>query len=1040
MGKVRRRRNENTGAIDQRVSKHKRRSNMKQNPASQSGLFNPRTLCAFALYSFGAVLGMFSVAATPPAKVAARDTTALPNLLRPDQLAAGFVSSTSAVPPSRMASGPRNLPGARFPINEQVDSPSSGAAAGSPSTPAASSVANASWSIVNSPNAGFAPTLLSAVTCVSASDCWAVGRSDIGHTNTNTTLMRWDGSFWKVVPSPSVQNMTNGLVDITCVSSSSCWAVGYTINLQTVQVQTLTLHWDGISWQIVASPNLGNGFNALYGVACASDSECWAVGFENGGNLAQTLIERWDGISWTIHNSPNVGSQHNVLNAVTCVSSSDCRAVGYSGAAGAKSALVAQWDGTAWTASALPNPPLAQENTLSSVTCNSTSDCWAVGDSYNGTVHQPLIEQWNGTSWTSPATPNGGVDNYLSHVTCASASDCWVVGHSSNAAVDPQLFDQDLILHWNGSAWLLSAAPTDQGTTYANDLAGVACASGSECWAVGVIQPGESNPSNRALIIRWDGTLWTSVAAPDVPTTSSDYLYGVSCVSATDCWAVGFDFYGTIARSLITHWDGTSWAIKDSPNTAVDRSNYLSDVTCVSATDCWAVGQSSDTLDRARQALAMHWDGTTWSIMNPSNVDTSQAAETTMESISCVSTSDCWTVGFTSITQDPRLAPWIQHWNGQAWTSFPAPPAQYNPTSDNILYGVSCSSTSDCWAVGSQGTVPVQTLIDHWDGTSWSAVTSPNTSSAVDNILSAVTCASTTDCWAVGSSDNYGQALIERWDGTSWSIVTLPQTGEILTAVTCLSASDCWAAGPYYTPNPPAQTLLMHWDGTSWTKVASPNTSATRSNYLSGIACASTTGCWAVGQYSAGSENQTLILRYAPSLPPTSVISRKTHGLSGTFDIDLPLTGNPGIECRSGGADGDYTLVFTFGNTLASVGGASVTSGTGSVASNSVDSSDAHNYIVTLIGVTNAQVITVSLTNVSDAAGNFSPAIAGSMGVLLGDVNASGLVDSGDVFLVRQQTGQSANSSNFREDVNASGLIDSGDVFLTRQHTGTSLP
>jgi hypothetical protein len=60
--------------------------------------------------------------------------------------------------------------------------------------------------------------------------------------------------------------------------------------------------------------------------------------------------------------------------------------------------------------------------------------------------------------------------------------------------------------------------------------------------------------------------------------------------------------------------------------------------------------------------------------------------------------------------------------------------------------------------------------------------------------------------------------------------------------------------------------------------------------------------------------------------------------------------------------------------------------------------------------------------------------------VLLDDVNGSGLVDSGDVFLVRQQTGQSVTASNFREDVNASGLIDSGDVFLTRQQTGTSLP
>jgi hypothetical protein len=81
---------------------------------------------------------------------------------------------------------------------------------------------------------------------------------------------------------------------------------------------------------------------------------------------------------------------------------------------------------------------------------------------------------------------------------------------------------------------------------------------------------------------------------------------------------------------------------------------------------------------------------------------------------------------------------------------------------------------------------------------------------------------------------------------------------------------------------------------------------------------------------------------------------------------------------------------------------------------------------------------------VTDVAGNNGP-VSGVIGVLVGDVNgdavnAPGIVDSGDVFLVRQQTGQTTTSANFRKDINASGLIDSGDVFLTRQRTGTSLP
>ena len=179
------------------------------------------------------------------------------------------------------------------------------------------------------------------------------------------------------------------------------------------------------------------------------------------------------------------------------------------------------------------------------------------------------------------------------------------------------------------------------------------------------------------------------------------------------------------------------------------------------------------------------------------------------------------------------------------------------------------------------------------------------------------------------------------------------------------------------------------------------------------------------------------------TIPPVQLIevaSRKVHGSAGTFDINLPLNGNPGIECRSGGANGDYTLIFSFANTLSSVSGASVTSGTGSVASKNIDSNDAHNYIVNLTGVTNAQTITVSLSNVTDSAGDFSSAVSTSMGVLLGDVNANGLVDGNDASAVQSHTRQSVNNTNFQYDVNTSGLIDGNDVSMTQGHTRTSLP
>src|SRR5947207_14016503 len=171
-------------------------------------------------------------------------------------------------------------------------------------------------------------------------------------------------------------------------------------------------------------------------------------------------------------------------------------------------------------------------------------------------------------------------------------------------------------------------------------------------------------------------------------------------------------------------------------------------------------------------------------------------------------------------------------------------------------------------------------------------------------------------------------------------------------------------------------------------------------------------------------------------LAPTQVVSRKVHGSSGTFDISLPLTGNAGIECRSGGSNGNYQMVFSFPNTLTSVGGASVTSGTGSVTSRMIDS-DAHNYIVNLTGVTNAQRITVSLTNVTDSAGGSASSISASMGILVGDTNGNGSVASSDIAQVKAAVGKLIDATNFRSDSNASGRIIAADTALAKWIDGT---
>jgi hypothetical protein len=170
-----------------------------------------------------------------------------------------------------------------------------------------------------------------------------------------------------------------------------------------------------------------------------------------------------------------------------------------------------------------------------------------------------------------------------------------------------------------------------------------------------------------------------------------------------------------------------------------------------------------------------------------------------------------------------------------------------------------------------------------------------------------------------------------------------------------------------------------------------------------------------------------------PSAPlPTliSVVSRKTHGSAGDFDIDLTPP-SLGIECRSGGANSNYTMIFTFSNPITSCGVAS--SGTASTGPNP------NQCTVQLTGVPNQQYTTVQLTGVIDNNANTVDA-AGTMGVLVGDVNGSKRVDAADVSLVRQQTLQNVGLSNFREDINASGRIDAADVSIARQQTLTSLP
>jgi Dockerin type I domain len=530
------------------------------------------------------------------------------------------------------------------------------------------------------------------------------------------------------------------------------------------------------------------------------------------------------------------------------------------------------------------------------------------------------------------------------------------------------------------------------------------------------------------------GPGWSVVSSPNGSTDQWNFLVNVVCLSTSDCWAVGArrndaGFYQTLSQ----HWDGRSWTIVESPNQNATGSNFIEDVSCVFANDCWAVGNYYN--GTAYQTLIERWDGHSWSVvMSPNN----SSQDNYLDGVTCSSASDCWAVGsYSNGSGDQTL---IERWDGTSWSIVPSP----SGSQESALLGVTCISGSDCWAVGGNGLGATTALTEHWDGSSWSIVPTPT--AATSTALHGIACRSASECWAVGMYyTGYGdplyltssQTLIERWDGVSWSMVPSQNPGpqyDHLASISCPSASECWAVGSYENSSNITYALIERWDGVSWSTVAAPNKSF--DGNLIGLGCVSSLQCWAVGQYISTTlvpaVSQTLIEEYAPTVPPlTSAVSRMDHSSVGMFDVDLPVSGESGVECRNGG--GNYAVVFTFVNDVTDCGsagtrGATVTPGPGT-----------NQCTESLTGVSNAQYIDVGLNTVIDSQNNTGNVFV-PMGILIGDTNGDGFVNSADISQTKSQSGNTVTLSNFRQDINADGFINSADISFVKSKSGTALP
>jgi hypothetical protein len=297
----------------------------------------------------------------------------------------------------------------------------------------------------------------------------------------------------------------------------------------------------------------------------------------------------------------------------------------------------------------------------------------------------------------------------------------------------------------------------------------------------------------------------------------------------------------------------TPFTVVPSPNGGPQpRGNTLLAVKALSPSDAWAVGFHYNPVfcEYCPTPLSIHWDGAAWSLVGTPTI--AAASKSQLNAVDAVSSNDVWAVGH-GINNNCGLCGWtlIEHWDGASWTVVPSP----NPGMANALYGVSAVCATDVWAVGDQWLswstkVP---LIVHYNGASWTTVASPPVSYGE---LSSVFAIAPNDVWAVGVqgvSSTGIQGLAFHWDGATWTEVAVPNEpgGYIwLRDLSGVASDEVWAVGVYKYENLWGHSIssarTWRWDGASWSRVLQPGIYGQDSR-MYGVHAIARDDVWAVG-------------------------------------------------------------------------------------------------------------------------------------------------------------------------------------------------
>jgi len=183
------------------------------------------------------------------------------------------------------------------------------------------------------------------IAAVSSNDIWAVG-SFVPSDKSQPLAMHWNGASWTMFPVPA-PNRDCPLSDVVAIASNDVWAVGMAFDFSIPShSKAITMHWDGSVWRIIPSPTTGP-FDAdgLAAVTAISSNDIWAIG-NSVDRRQQTLVEHWNGRAWKFFPAP----ASFLMNDVAAVASDDVWAVGWN----ISQSIIEHWDGARWTI--VPSP------------------------------------------------------------------------------------------------------------------------------------------------------------------------------------------------------------------------------------------------------------------------------------------------------------------------------------------------------------------------------------------------------------------------------------------------------------------------------------------------------------------------------------------------------------------------------------------------------------------------------------------------------------------------------------------------------------